>query len=119
MKNKKTKTSNWIPEIMYQEGDSIPFIDVPDGESDPALLFIFINRKTGETEPGSRGEELPVYDMELRQFADMSILASKLSPSDYDKVRHALGLEDRASAAKKGKAITAGIASNVGGKVDN
>ena len=112
------KNSNWVPEILYEEDSQIPFIEVPRGEADPALLFIFINRKTGQTEPGSKGEELPVYDMELRQFADMSILSNKLSPEDYDKVRAALGLEKRADAAKKGKAITMNIASKVNGAVE-
>lgn len=112
------KNSNWIPEILYENDSQIPFIEVPEGEADPALLFIFINRKTGQTEPGPRGEELPVYDMELRQFADMSILSNKLSPEDYDKVRAALGLEKRGDAVKKGKEITKNIAVKVNGTVE-
>jgi len=112
------KKSNWVPEILYEEDSQIPFIEVPVGEQDPSLLFIFINRKTGETEPGPEGEELPVYDMELRQFADMSILAAKLDPDEYDRVRAALGLEKRSDAAKKGKEITQNVASKVNGKIE-
>jgi len=114
----KKKSSNWVPEILYEEDSQIPFIEVPAGEDDPERLFIFINRKTGETEPGPSGEELPVYDMELRQFADLGILASRLSPEDYDKVRAALGLEKRTDAARKGKELTANIAAKVNGKVE-
>lgn len=113
MPKTKKRTSNWIPEIMYGEGEQIPFIDVPEGEEDPAMLFIFVNRKSSETELGPHGEELPVYDMSLRQYVDMSILSEKLTPEDYDKVRAVLGLEKRSSAAKKGKEITQKIASNV------
>jgi hypothetical protein len=112
------KKSNWIPEILYEDDSQIPFIEVPRGEQDPALLFIFINRKTGETEPGPKGEELPVYDMELRQFADLSILASKLTPDEYDRVRAVLGLEKRSDAARKGKEITQNVATKVSGKLD-
>lgn len=112
------KKSNWVPEILYEEDSQIPFIEVPKGEQDPALLFIFINRKNGETEPGPSGEELPVYDMELRQFADLSILAAKLTPEEYDRVRAALGLEKRADAVKKGKEITQSIAAKVNGTLE-
>jgi len=112
------KKSNWVPEILYEDDSQIPFIEVPEGEDDPALLFIFINRKTGETEPGPEGEELPVYDMELRQFADLSILSAKLAPDEYDRVRAALGLEKRADAAKKGKEITQNVAAKVNGKLE-
>jgi len=110
------KNSNWIPEILYEEDSIIPFIEVPEKELDPSLLFIFINRKTGETEPDSEGNEIPIFDMELRQFADLSILAKKLSVEDYDKVRSALGLENRASAAKKGSEITKSIATKINAK---
>lgn len=109
------RNSNWIPEILYEEDSQIPFIEVPVGEQNPSLLFIFINQKTGEYEPGDDGEDLPVYDMELRQFGDLSVLAEKLSAEDYDKVRAAFGLENRASAAKKGSEITKKIVEKVNG----
>lgn len=115
---KTRKNTNWIPEILYEEDSVIPFIEVPEGEQDPALLFIFVNRKTGEVEPDSEGGELPIYDMELRQFADLSVLAKKLNSEDYDKVRNALGLEDRATAAKKGSTITKNVAEKVNAKTD-
>lgn len=109
------RNSNWIPEILYEENSLIPFIEVPVDEKNPALLFIFINQKTGEHEPGDDGEDLPVYNMDLRQFGDLSLLAEKLSAEDYDKVRAAFGLESRAAAAKKGSEITKKIVEKVNG----
>ena len=113
--NKKKQPSNWIPEIMYEEDSQLPFIEVPEGVPDPSVLFIFINRKTGETEPGLEGEEVPVYEMDLRQFADLKLLKEKLTAEEYDKVRFALGLEPLATAVKKGKNITAAVRNNVSG----
>ena len=112
----KKQQSNWVPEILYEEDSVIPFINVPDGERDPSLLFIFVNRETGEFEPGPRGERLPVMDMQLKQFADLSVLADKLTPAEYDRVRAALGLEPRADAAKKGHQITRNVATRVNGE---
>jgi len=110
--------NNWIPEIFYEEDSLIPFINVPDGEKNPELLFISINRMTGEYEPGPRGEKLPIMDMQLCQFASLTVLAEKLSSSDYDKVRAALGLEPRASAARKGRQITRNVATRMGADLE-
>lgn len=101
----------WLPEIMYEESfteqtQSLPFIIVPAGEVMPLRLLIWEQRDTGEVEPGPSGEELPVYTSELRQYALMDVLAEKLTPEEYDKVRAAVGLESRATATKKGKALT-------------
>jgi hypothetical protein len=105
--------TNWIPEILYENDSSLPFICVPKDEKDPALLFIFVNRETGSFEPGPKGKELPIYDIELRQFADLSILKKGLSEDEYDKVRSILGLEKKAVAAKKGSEITKKVAKNI------
>jgi len=113
MNNKKS--SNWIPEIMYEEDSQLPFIEVPPGEKDPSLLFIFLNRMTGETEPGSDGEELPVFEMDLRQYVDMSALKKGLTVQEYDKVRTILGLIPLREAEEKGKGITSNIKKNVNG----
>jgi hypothetical protein len=94
---------------MYEEDSQIPFIEIPENEKDPSLLFIFLNRRTGETEPGPDGEELPVLEMDLRQYVDMSILKSGLTESEYDKVRGVLGLLPLSEATKKGKQITANV----------
>lgn len=107
------RDSTWIPEIMYEEHSQIPFIEVPEGEEDPALLFIFLNKNTGETEPGPDGEELPVHEMYLHQFVDLEKLKNGLSEQEYDKVRGVLGLDPLQAAVEKGKALTQKIRENV------
>jgi len=102
---------NWIPEIMYEDDDNgmtskIPFIMVPKEEEMPKLLFMFESRETGEYEPGLEGEQLPIIEMELHQYADMSFLKQGLSPELYDKVRVCLGLEPLIQATVKGTQIT-------------
>lgn len=109
---------NWVPEICYEEDPNgmsshIPFIQVPDGEQMPRFLLIFESRETGEFEPGEDGEPLPIFDMELKQFADMSILKEKLKPKAYDEVRKCLGLEPLKSATEKGKNISETIRNNL------
>ena len=109
-----TETSNWIPEILYEDTDegltsNIPFIQVPQEQEMPKLLFIFESRETGEVEPGPDGEELPVTELDLHQYADMAILKEKLSFVEYDNVRWALGLEPMATAAMKGQKITSNV----------
>ena len=102
---------NWIPEICYEEdsnglSSNIPFIQVPKNQEMPKLLFVFESRETGEYEPGEDGNPLPIFDMDLHQYADMSILKRKLNAKEYDKVRDALGLEPLESASDKGKKIS-------------
>ena len=75
-------SSEWIPEIMYEEdpegiSSHIPFIMVPGGETMPQLLYIFESRETGEFEPGLSGEEVPVIEWDLHQYADMLALKKK------------------------------------------
>ena len=103
--------SAWIPEVMYEEeldgsSQSLPFILVPPDEEMPKFLLLWEHRQTGEIEPGPNGEELPIVEAELRQYAMMDVLKAGLTPSEYDRVREVLGLEPLKSAAKKGRAIT-------------
>ena len=109
---------NWLPEIMYEESQDgvssqIPFVMVPEGEEMPRLLFIFESRASGTYEPGLDGEEVPVYEWDLHQYADMAVLKDRLSPSIYDIVRKSLGLEPLATAAAKGSQITDRIRINL------
>ena len=97
----------WIPEIYYEDASdgitsSIPFIDVPEGHVMPPLLFIFEYQKTGETEPGDDGEELPIVQIDLHQYANMKLLQASLAPEKYDEIRLALGLERLEDARRKG-----------------
>jgi len=111
---------NWIPEILYEEAaddcltSNIPFIPIPEEEEMPALLYVFESRDTGEFEPGPEGEDLPVTEMELHQYADMAVLKKHLDLEAYDKVRSALGLEPMMSAVDKGRDITNNIRQKLG-----
>lgn len=110
----KTPTSNWIPEICYEEAEDgltskIPFIQVPEEEEMPKILFVFESRETGETEPGLTGEEVPVTEIDLHQYANMKTLKENLNWAEYDNVRFALGLESVKTAAIKGQKITSNI----------
>jgi len=110
---------NWVPEIMYEESGEegltshIPFIPVPKDEEMPAFVFIFESRETGEFEPGPEGEDLPVTDFELHQYADMAVLKKGLPADLFDQVRSVLGLEPLQTAAEKGAAITDRIRNKV------
>jgi hypothetical protein len=108
----------WHPEIMYEEemggsSSKIPFIIVPKGQEMPKLLYIFESRDTGEKEPSKDGSEIPVFEMDLHQYADMSVLKTNLSPDVYDQVRFALGLESMTVASKKGAKITQSVRKNL------
>ena len=99
-------TTQWFPEIMYEEDSKIPFVPVPVGEEMPHILFMFESRETGEHEPGPDGEPLPIIQLDLYQYANMNTLKNKLSTSDYDVIRDVLGLEPVATAAQKGVQVT-------------
>ncbi len=107
-------STNWIPEIMYEEAEDgitskIPFIRVPDDQEMPKILFMFESRDTGEFEPGLDGEEVPVTELDLHQYASMAVLKEKLNWAEYDNVRFALGLEAYKTAAMKGQKITSNV----------
>ena len=122
-------TKGWVPEIVYEDNDDglsshIPLIVVPQGEEMPEMLFVFESRETGEFEPGVDGEDLPVTELDLHQYADMAVLKKNLTWMEYDNVRFALGLEALKTAAVKGSKITSNIRvalndSNPGNALDN
>ena len=113
--NKKKQPKNWIPEIVYEEGEGqLPFIHVPPDQEDPKLLFIFMSHETGEFEPGSDGEEVPVLEMDLKQFVDLGLLKTGLTEQEYDKVRSILNLEPLRVASAKGEKITQSIREKIG-----
>tara|TARA_B100000686_G_C16489950_1_gene811543 strand:+ start:218 stop:577 length:360 start_codon:yes stop_codon:yes gene_type:complete len=113
--------SQWVPEIMYEEsgeglGSNIPFIMVPEDETMPELLYVFESRETGETEPGLSGDEVPVVQWDLHQYADMALLKERLTVIEYDNVRYALGLESLGAAADAGREVTNKIRENLENK---
>ena len=113
------ESNNWVPEIFYEEADEsgltshIPFITVPENEDMPTMLYIFESRETGELEPGPDGEDLPVIQLDLHQYADMAALKQSLDLETYDKVRIALGLQPLEEAAAAGARITERIRASV------
>ena len=111
-------STNWVPEIMYEDAEDgitskIPFIMVPKEEVMPKILFMFESRETGEFEPGKDGEQLPIIEMELYQYANMASLKERLGSEDYDKVRICLGLEPLKSAVVSGKKISDKVRKNL------
>jgi hypothetical protein len=117
-------TGQWYPEIMYEEDDcglssKIPFIMVPQDKKMPLMLFVFESRETGEYEPGSSGESLPIVDMDLHQYADMAILKAGLAEEIYNKVRHCLGLAPLRDAVSDGKKISDNIRKNIEERTTN
>jgi hypothetical protein len=108
----------WVPEIFYEEDEggltsSIPFIAVPENQCMPPVLFIFESRETGEYEPDENGNESPISEITLHQYADMVLLKQKLTPEEYDRVRDCLGLLPLQEALEKGKKITQKVSENV------
>jgi len=123
MRLQMTTERMWMPEIMYEEdargvAQAIPFIQVPKDEEMPKFLLIWAYTDTGEVEPGPKGEEMPIVESELKQYAQMDVLKAKLSREDYDKVRVALGLENLSSATRKGQEITSRAVVNASLKVE-
>jgi hypothetical protein len=108
---------NWIPEIMYEESSdgssNLPFIQVPAGEEMPKLLFMFESRQTEESEPGPSGEDLPVYEWDLHQYANMAVLKEALRPELFDEVRVSLGLQPMAEAVSAGQQISQNVRSTL------
>jgi hypothetical protein len=105
--------SNWIPEVMYEEGSNLPHIQVPEGEVMPGMLFVFSAVETGEFEPDDEGNPLPILEMDLHQYADMVTLKNNLDAVAYDTVRAALGLEPLSEAEEKGRQISQNIREKV------
>ena len=113
-----SKGADWVPEIMYEEAEDgvssqIPFVMVPENQSMPEMLYVFESRATGEFEPGVDGEEVPVVQWDLHQYADMLVLKDGLPSPVYDMVRQVLGLEPLAVASMKGQKITENVRGNL------
>jgi hypothetical protein len=108
----------WMPEILYEEDElgevgDFPFIDVPETEKMPALLWIWESRRTGEFEPGLTGEPVPIVDRDLHQYVDMKALQQKLTPQMFDVIRMSLGLKPLAQAVVEGHELSKKVITNV------
>jgi len=113
-----SEENNWVPEIMYEEdihgvSQTLPFILVPPDEAMPRFILLWEHRDTGEIEPGPDGEDLPIVEADLRQYARMDVLKDKLSEKAYDDVRLALGLAPLKEASAAGRKISASVRDNV------
>ena len=119
MARMKSDSAKWVPEIVYEEnGSKIPYIHVPDGEDDPGMLFIFLSRQTGEMEPGEDGEDVPIVEMDLHQYADMATLKRSLPAEAYDQVRAVLGLLPLKEAQAKGAQISGNVRDEVANRTN-
>ena len=67
----------------------------------------------GEVEPDENGEELPIVEMDLHQYADMNVLKEGLDTSVYDKIRQCLGLKPMSEAVSKGREISQKVRENL------
>ena len=64
----------------------------------------------------NEGDEVPVFEWDLHQYADMAVLKNNMTPVEYDNVRFALGLESLVFASKKGSEISQKIRNKVESK---
>ncbi len=55
-----------------------------------------------------------MVQLDLHQYADLSVLKEKFDPTSYDKVRIALGLEPLQEAVEAGKQITENVRQKMG-----
>ena len=79
----------------------------------PDTLFMFASQETGEFEPGSDGEPMPIVEMNLFQYANMALLKNSLTGDEYDRIRAVLGLEPLETASEKGRKLTDNVRSAV------
>lgn len=114
---------DWMWEIVYADTDdgenqlgSLPMVHCPANQEMPKFLLIWEVRSTGTFEPGLSGEDVPVVDQELKQYARMDVLKEKLTPQEFDRIRLALGLKPLLEAAKTGHEITQKVRENVAQK---
>ena len=98
----------WVPEIVYEDYEDslsggLPFIQVPPDKEMPDIIFMLGSEETGEYEPDSNGDEQPIVEMSVYQYANMGYLQESLSAETYDQVRQALGLLPLTEAREKGR----------------
>ena len=60
------------------------------------------------------GEEIPVVELNLHQYVNMSKLKCGLTEEEYDKVRYLLGLDPLREASVAGQEITERIRDTLG-----
>tara|TARA_Y100000287_G_C14077424_1_gene283868 strand:+ start:222 stop:566 length:345 start_codon:yes stop_codon:yes gene_type:complete len=99
----------WVPEIVYEDYEEhnlsggLPFIQVPPDKEMPDIIFILGSEETGDFEPDIDGEEQPIVEMSVNQYANMKYLQEGLSTEVYDQVRQCLNLLPLEEARTRGK----------------
>ena len=109
---------HWIPEIVYTQtadgkSSKIPSMNLPKGYDAPSVLFVFSNKETDEKDVNEVGEEVPVVEVELMQYANINLLRDNLPVSTYNEIRQALGLKSLEEALSAGKKITDTVRKNL------
>lgn len=105
MQNKR----KWVPEIVYEDYEEeslsggLPFVQVPPDKEMPDVIFVLGSEETGEFEPDLDGEEQPIVEMSVNQYANMKYLQEGLSKEMYDQVRQCLDLLPLEEAREKGR----------------
>lgn len=105
-------SKEWYPEIVYQEGSKVPFIEVPFEHDMPDKIYMFEFKQTGEYEPGPDGKEIPICDMKAHIYFDYEVAKQVLDAELLDKLRTAFGLQPLDEAMERGKKITEKISNN-------
>lgn len=107
---------NSIPEILYetpqpgQKGSAIPYIEVPQNKKMPPVLFLFEYKLTGEYEPDEKGQPQEIVDQIPHKYVDLEFLFSRLNNNIIeDKIRLALGMEQKLVAKQKGEKILSSV----------
>lgn len=107
-----TNADKWIPEIVYQEDSTVPFIEVPEDEDMPEKIYMFEYKKTGQFEPGLDGENVPICDLDIHIYFQYKHAKEVLDKETLDKIRTAFGLDPLDKAIEKGKQISKAIENN-------
>jgi hypothetical protein len=85
MSNQNTK---WIPEIFYEENPDgltshVPFINIPEGEEMPDVLFFFGVKKATDT----KQETENVFDITLHSYYNSNTVKETLTPEEFAKLK--------------------------------
>jgi hypothetical protein len=109
-----------IPTILYEaprngkdSASRFPYIESSKTKPMPPVLFIFEYLDTGETEPGSSGEECAIIDAIPHKFLDMELLKEKLPSEINDMIRVAVGMKPLKEAQEKGQQILNKVFGNI------
>lgn len=86
--------NRWWPEICYFEPGVVddqtsifPFINVPQGEEMPRVLFIMEKKDSGDFEPGLDGTDQPISELNMKAYYDIEYLKNKIEDETYKKIK--------------------------------